>query len=204
LNKKFDSDIFPARRIFCARKACLRAFVLVKPPFMDDAEGWMGREIGGVAFSLAPRWVTLIPTRSGNGAMEAIARAGEFAPPRLAAFGTRAGNALTCASEECSLDTWIWNDSPDCFACLENGSSDCTGLIFPNISYQQSTVQFAATRSKQHFQSWSSASGFCGSLHGDDRASAWISTGLIERGRHPRFVMGESSTPLANLLLEEI
>src|SRR6267378_7777015 len=31
-----------------------------------------------------------------------------------------------------------------------------------------------------------------------------FSTGLIERGRHPRFVIGESSTPLANLLLEEI
>src|SRR6266436_952974 len=27
---------------------------------------------------------------------------------------------------------------------------------------------------------------------------------LLERGRHPRFVIGESSTPLANLLLEEI
>src|SRR4030095_11840993 len=27
---------------------------------------------------------------------------------------------------------------------------------------------------------------------------------LIERGRHPRFVIGESSTPLANLLLEEL
>ncbi len=29
-------------------------------------------------------------------------------------------------------------------------------------------------------------------------------TGLIERGQHPRFAIGESSTPLANLLLEEI
>src|SRR5262245_32732763 len=27
---------------------------------------------------------------------------------------------------------------------------------------------------------------------------------LLERGKHPRFVIGESSTPLANLLLEEI
>ena len=31
-----------------------------------------------------------------------------------------------------------------------------------------------------------------------------LSTALIERGRHPRFAIGESSTPLANLLLEEI
>src|SRR2546423_1155171 len=27
---------------------------------------------------------------------------------------------------------------------------------------------------------------------------------LLERGRHPRFVIGESSTPLASLLLEEL
>ena len=27
---------------------------------------------------------------------------------------------------------------------------------------------------------------------------------LVERGRHPRFAIGESSTPLANLLIEEL
>jgi FADH2 O2-dependent halogenase len=27
---------------------------------------------------------------------------------------------------------------------------------------------------------------------------------LIEKGRHPRVVIGESSTPLSNLLLEEL
>ena len=47
-------------------------------------------------------------------------------------------------------------------------------------------------------------SGFAGSL----TALALVATGrrvaLIERGRHPRFVIGESSTPLANLLLEEL
>lgn len=31
-----------------------------------------------------------------------------------------------------------------------------------------------------------------------------LSVALLERGRHPRFAIGESSTPLANLLLEEI
>src|ERR1051326_3033943 len=31
-----------------------------------------------------------------------------------------------------------------------------------------------------------------------------LSCALLERGRHPRFMIGESTTPLANLLLEEI
>ena len=47
-------------------------------------------------------------------------------------------------------------------------------------------------------------SGFAGSL----TALALLSRGrrvvVIERGRHPRFAIGESSTPLANLLIEEM
>src|SRR5262245_19835820 len=47
-------------------------------------------------------------------------------------------------------------------------------------------------------------SGFSGSL----TALALLRRGrrvvLIERGRHPRFAIGESSTPLANLLIEEL
>ena len=47
-------------------------------------------------------------------------------------------------------------------------------------------------------------SGFAGSL----TALALLRRGrrvvLVERGRHPRFAIGESSTPLANLLIEEL
>lgn len=47
-------------------------------------------------------------------------------------------------------------------------------------------------------------SGFGGSLTALAlRARGWTVT-LVERGRHPRFVIGESSTPLANLLLDEL
>src|SRR6266446_4590145 len=47
-------------------------------------------------------------------------------------------------------------------------------------------------------------SGFAGSLMAMIARRLGFSTALLERGRHPRFVIGESSTPLANLLLEEI
>src|SRR6266567_5084593 len=58
--------------------------------------------------------------------------------------------------------------------------------------------------SKRHFQIVVVGSGFGGSLMAMIAHRLGFSTGLIERGRHPRFAMGESSTPLANLLLEEI
>jgi tetracycline 7-halogenase / FADH2 O2-dependent halogenase len=47
-------------------------------------------------------------------------------------------------------------------------------------------------------------SGFAGSLTALVLRSIGRSVVLIERGRHPRFAIGESSTPLANLLIEEL
>ena len=47
-------------------------------------------------------------------------------------------------------------------------------------------------------------SGFAGSLLAMVARRAGRSVALIERGKHPRFAIGESSTPLANLLLEEL
>src|SRR5437588_3839431 len=47
-------------------------------------------------------------------------------------------------------------------------------------------------------------SGFGGSLMALIARRLGRSVVLLERGRHPRFAIGESSTPLANLLLEEL
>ncbi len=47
-------------------------------------------------------------------------------------------------------------------------------------------------------------SGFAGSLIAGIARRLGRSVVLIERGRHPRFAIGESSTPLSNLLLEEL
>ena len=47
-------------------------------------------------------------------------------------------------------------------------------------------------------------SGFSGTLTALALRARGHRVSLIERGRHPRFAIGESSTPLANLLLEEL
>src|SRR5881396_3411265 len=47
-------------------------------------------------------------------------------------------------------------------------------------------------------------SGFGGSLLAMIAKRLGRSVILIERGQHPRFAIGESSTPLTNLLLEEL
>src|SRR5690242_18346468 len=47
-------------------------------------------------------------------------------------------------------------------------------------------------------------SGFAGSIMAMIARRLGLSTALLERGKHPRFVIGESTTPLTNLLLEEL
>jgi FADH2 O2-dependent halogenase len=47
-------------------------------------------------------------------------------------------------------------------------------------------------------------SGFAGALTALALRSAGRSVVMLERGTHPRFAIGESSTPLANLLIEEL
>ncbi len=47
-------------------------------------------------------------------------------------------------------------------------------------------------------------SGFGGSLLAMIARRLGLSVALVERGRHPRFAIGESTSPLANLLLEEL
>lgn len=47
-------------------------------------------------------------------------------------------------------------------------------------------------------------SGFAGSLTAMIAQRLGLSVILLERGKHPRFMIGESSTPLSNLLLDDI
>jgi FADH2 O2-dependent halogenase len=47
-------------------------------------------------------------------------------------------------------------------------------------------------------------SGFAGSLLAAIASRLGRSVVLLEKGKHPRFAIGESSTPLANLLLDDL
>jgi radical SAM enzyme (TIGR01210 family) len=63
----------------------LRVFLLISPPFIPraDQDRWLGESIEG-ALSCGATAISLIPTRAGNGAMEALAAEGLYQPPDLA------------------------------------------------------------------------------------------------------------------------
>jgi len=83
LNKKMTLDGFArAARFLSDHDVALRAFVLLSPPYMPraDAVEWARRSLDLAAECKATATV-VIPTRGGNGALEALG--GEFVPPRL-------------------------------------------------------------------------------------------------------------------------
>lgn len=98
LNKQMSLDNFIAA---CSslrdQHIALRAFVLLRPPSLTEAEGieWALRSID-FAFDQQVSAVSVIPTRAGNGLMEHWQQAGLFTPPSLASLETvlRAGLAL--------------------------------------------------------------------------------------------------------------
>ena len=124
LNKNFDLTQFAqAAELLRREKIALRAFVLVKPPFMDEAEGleWAVKS-ADFAFSCGASAVSLIPTRPGNGAMERLLASGEFVPPQLRTLERALDGALALKKGRVFADTWgldPFSACPKCFAARQ-------------------------------------------------------------------------------------
>jgi radical SAM enzyme (TIGR01210 family) len=85
LNKGMTLDDFArAAEFLLRREIAVRAFVLLRPPFLSEAEGveWAAKSVE-FACSLGVGCLSIIPTRGGNGVMERLAQAGHYAPPSL-------------------------------------------------------------------------------------------------------------------------
>jgi radical SAM enzyme (TIGR01210 family) len=101
----------------------LRVFLLVSPPFVADAEqdDWLLRSID-VALASGACAISLIPTRPGNGAMDALAAAGSFHPPRLVDVERSLTQALvrtTGTGARVFADLWDIERLADCRSCFD-------------------------------------------------------------------------------------
>lgn len=121
LNKKFDLAQFSRAAAFLAtERIAMRAFILVNPPFLDGSTAleWVLKS-AEFAFSCGAGAVTLIPTRTGNGAMERLLESGEFVPPTLATLETAQREVLALGRGRVFADTWglePFSSCPDCLA----------------------------------------------------------------------------------------
>ena len=123
LNKRMRVEEFSrAARALSGRGVALRAFLLIGPPFVpwDEQDGWLARSID-VAFASGASVVVLIPTRPGNGALEALAAQGQFHAPRLSDIERSAwlGHSRRPAQGRLFVDLWDLECFSTCPLCLE-------------------------------------------------------------------------------------
>lgn len=95
----------------------IRSFVLLGLPWSDptDAVDWCGRSVA-FAIEYGARHVSIVPTRPGNGYLDALAARGRFTPPdasvveaaaeRLVPAAARPGGRGTAAVV--TIDLWDW------------------------------------------------------------------------------------------------
>lgn len=85
LNKGFSVEVFgAAAEQLRAYGVEFRSFLLVRPPFLDRQTGleWVKHSID-FSFDLGASVVSLILTRLGNGALDALEKSGQFIAPNL-------------------------------------------------------------------------------------------------------------------------
>ena len=119
LNKRMTTDQFEeAAKSLKKNEIDLRVFILVKPPFMEeeDALEWAGRSLE-FAFKCGATAATLIPTRGGNGAMEELAGAGMFSPPKLATLEAATAHGIAMNKGRVFADLWDVRRASSCPSC---------------------------------------------------------------------------------------
>ena len=117
LNKRMTLEMFIAAAKFLRENEIdLRAFVLLKPPFVSEEEGifWAQRS-AEFAFDCKAAAVSLIPVRDGNGALETL----NFCPPELASLETALDNGMSLKRGRVFADLWDLERLSQCGACGE-------------------------------------------------------------------------------------
>jgi len=122
LNKRVTTaDFVVAAEWLRIRGMALRSFVLLRPPFLTEDEGleWAKRTID-VAIDNGATFTALIPVRGGNGAMDILRAAGDWAPPSLASLEAGLRHGLTISGklphQRVTADIWdisLFSDAGD-------------------------------------------------------------------------------------------
>ena len=127
LNKKMTLDGFRRAAGFLSdNDIALRVFILLSPPFMPPGEEveWARKSLD-VAAECGASVSVVIPTRGGNGAMEAIGDA--FRPPRLAWLESAVEYGLGLGDMRVFADLWNIERFFDC-ACSPERAARLTSM----------------------------------------------------------------------------
>ncbi len=122
LNKRMTLDDFERAIGFLSRNGIRsRAFILLRPPFLNEKEGilWAKRSLD-FAFSCGVECCTVIPVRGGNGAMEHLERRGQFSPPKLSSLEEVVDYGIGLQAGRVFADLWDLELFSSCTACFSS------------------------------------------------------------------------------------
>jgi radical SAM enzyme (TIGR01210 family) len=130
LNKQMTLDDFSNAVNFLTRSGIkTRAFILIKPPFLDEAEGiyWAERSID-FAFSCGVECCIAIPVRGGNGVMELLQQNGNFKPPSIKSLEAVMEYGIGLNKGRVFADTWDLQLFSSCDNCFEKRVNRLTDM----------------------------------------------------------------------------
>lgn len=120
LNKKMTLKDFSNSVSFLNNHDVLsRAFILLRPPFLDEAEGiiWARRSID-FAFDSGVECCAVIPTRSGNGALNVLEKQGHFHSPKIKSLEEVLEYGISLNRGRVFADLWDLERFSDCEDCI--------------------------------------------------------------------------------------
>lgn len=100
-----------------------RAFILLRPPFLDEEEGisWAKKSID-FAFNSGMECCAVIPTRSGNGALNQMEIEGLFHSPRIESLEEVLEYGISMNKGRVFADLWDLQQFSTCDLCIEKRS----------------------------------------------------------------------------------
>jgi radical SAM enzyme (TIGR01210 family) len=122
LNKRMTLEQFSAAaERLRSYEIPLRVFVLVKPPFMEEPEAleWAIKSVD-FALNCGATAVSPIPTRSGNGAIDELAKIGSFSPPSIYTLESAVEYGLTRGRGRVFADLWDTSQLLGCTTCFQD------------------------------------------------------------------------------------
>jgi radical SAM enzyme (TIGR01210 family) len=135
LNKRMTLDDFErAARFLTDHEIDTRAFILLRTPFQSEQQGvdWANRSLN-YAFEVGLECCVVIPTRTGNGAMDVLQQERHFEPPALSSLETVLEYGINLGRGRVFADLW---DIEKFYCCGKCGPSRKERLNQMNLTQQ--------------------------------------------------------------------
>jgi radical SAM enzyme (TIGR01210 family) len=138
LNKQMSLEDFQeATHRLISHDINVRAFVLLRPPFLTEQEGvhWATKTME-YAFECGVECCSLVPVRGGNGVLDQLQKRGDFTPPNLKSMESALVAGLGMKRGRVFMDLWDVQRFVTCHRC----SSDRQNRIL-QMNQTQTVIQ---------------------------------------------------------------